>query len=65
VPDPGRRRTLGGSATSSEVLAILASLIADGELEVPIATAYPLADVQDAYRELGQGHVRGKIVLVP
>jgi NADPH:quinone reductase-like Zn-dependent oxidoreductase len=47
------------------VLAILASLIADGELEVPIATAYPLADVQDAYRELGQGHVRGKIVLVP
>jgi D-arabinose 1-dehydrogenase-like Zn-dependent alcohol dehydrogenase len=32
---------------------------------VPIAAVYPLANVQDAYRELEHGHVRGKIVLVP
>jgi NADPH:quinone reductase-like Zn-dependent oxidoreductase len=31
---------------SAEVLAILAGLIADGELEVPIAGVYPLAHVQ-------------------
>lgn len=56
-----------GSAAgaSAEVLAELAGLIADGRLEIPIAGVYPLADVQDAYRELGKGHTRGKIVLKP
>jgi NADPH:quinone reductase-like Zn-dependent oxidoreductase len=58
---------LDGNAAgaSAEVLANLADLVAAGELEVPIAAAYPLAQVQDAYRELADGHVRGKIVLVP
>ncbi len=50
---------------SAETLRELASLIAAGELELPIAAAYPLARVQDAYRELERGHTRGKIVLVP
>jgi D-arabinose 1-dehydrogenase-like Zn-dependent alcohol dehydrogenase len=30
-----------------------------------MAAAYPLAEVRDAYRELKQGHTRGKIVLLP
>ena len=47
------------------MLAELAALIADRKLEVPIAHAYPLEQVQDAYRELEQRHTRGKIVLVP
>jgi NADPH:quinone reductase-like Zn-dependent oxidoreductase len=47
------------------VLAELAGLIAAGQLEVPVAAVFPLADVQDAYRRLAQGHIRGKIVLVP
>ncbi|HWE90400.1 MAG TPA: NADP-dependent oxidoreductase [Pseudonocardiaceae bacterium] len=52
----------GGSAA---VLAELAALIDAGELEIPIAAGYPLAQVQDAYRELEQRHTRGKIVLKP
>jgi NADPH:quinone reductase-like Zn-dependent oxidoreductase len=52
-------------AASAEVLADLAQLIDQGELEIPIAHVYPLADVQEAYRELEQRHTRGKIVLVP
>jgi D-arabinose 1-dehydrogenase-like Zn-dependent alcohol dehydrogenase len=32
---------------------------------VPIAAVYPLDQVREAYRELEQRHVLGKIVLVP
>ena len=43
----------GNSAgASAEVLAELARLVADGELEVPIASVYPLDRVKDAYRAL-------------
>ena len=52
----------GGSAST---LAQLAALIAAGELEVPIAATFPLSQVQDAYRQLELGHIRGKIVLIP
>ena len=54
-----------GSAagSSASVLAELASLIAAGKLEVPIAGAFPVSGVQDAYRQLASGHIRGKIVL--
>ena len=56
-----------GSAAGTEagVLRDLARLVAEGRLEVPIARAYPLGQVRDAYRLLETGHVRGKIVLVP
>ena len=53
---------VGGNA---RVLAELAGLIEQGRLEIPIANTYPLAEVQDAYRELERGHTRGKIVLIP
>jgi NADPH:quinone reductase-like Zn-dependent oxidoreductase len=53
------------AGASAEVLAELAGLIAAGKLEVPIAATFPLAQVQDAYRELGEGHTLGKIVLLP
>jgi NADPH:quinone reductase-like Zn-dependent oxidoreductase len=48
---------------SAQTLATLAELIARGELEMPIAATYPLDRVRDAYREVEQGHTRGKIVL--
>jgi NADPH:quinone reductase-like Zn-dependent oxidoreductase len=56
-----------GSAagSSASVLAELAGLIAAGELEVPIAATFPLDRVQDAYRQLAEGHLLGKIVLLP
>ncbi len=47
----------------AEVLAELAGLIEEGELEVPIAAVYPLDDVRAAYTELERGHTHGKIVL--
>src|SRR5205807_220833 len=53
------------AATSADVLAELAALIAQGKLEVPIARVYPLSQVRDAYRELARRHTRGKIVLEP
>jgi NADPH:quinone reductase-like Zn-dependent oxidoreductase len=52
----------GGNA---QVLGELADLVDRGLLEIPIANVYPLDKVQDAYRELAQGHTRGKIVLRP
>jgi NADPH:quinone reductase-like Zn-dependent oxidoreductase len=48
-----------------EVLVELAALLAEGELELPVAATYPLERAQDAYRELERRHTRGKIVLVP
>jgi NADPH:quinone reductase-like Zn-dependent oxidoreductase len=53
------------TAASAEVLSGLAGLIASGELEIPIAATFPLDQVQDAYRQLAQGHLLGKIVLLP
>ena len=44
-------------------LAGLAGLIADGQLELPIAATFPLSQVRDAYRRLASGHILGKIVL--
>ncbi|MDR3695657.1 NADP-dependent oxidoreductase [Mucilaginibacter sp.] len=52
-------------AANATVLAELAGLIAAGKLDMPIAKTYPLAKVQEAYRDLEQRHTRGKIVLVP
>jgi NADPH:quinone reductase-like Zn-dependent oxidoreductase len=49
---------------SAETLRELAGLVANGELEVPIAATYPLDQVRAAYAELANGHIRGKIVLV-
>ena len=54
--------TAGASASA---LTDLAGLIADGELDVPIAATFPLDRVQDAYRRLAKGHILGKIVLLP
>ncbi|MGY0487916.1 NADP-dependent oxidoreductase [Streptomyces sp. WG-D5] len=59
-------RTYGeGAAASAVVLGELARLAARGELEVPIARAYPLEQVRDAFRELEKRHTHGKIVLRP
>jgi NADPH:quinone reductase-like Zn-dependent oxidoreductase len=52
-------------ATSTEVLAELAGLVAAGRLTIPIAATYPLERVKDAYEDLARRHTRGKIVLVP
>lgn len=53
------------AASTGEVVAELAALVASGDLEVPIAATYPLTEVRAAYEELAKGHTRGKIVLIP
>ena len=46
------------------VIVELASMIEQGQLEIPIAATFPLADVRSAYELLEQRHTRGKIVLL-
>jgi NADPH:quinone reductase-like Zn-dependent oxidoreductase len=59
-------KNVGGTASANtDVLGELVELIAAGRLEVPIAAAYPLAEVRSAYRTLMRRHTRGKIVLIP
>jgi NADPH:quinone reductase-like Zn-dependent oxidoreductase len=53
------------AAATAGVLAELAKLIDEGKVDVPIARVYPLEQVREAFRELEQGHTRGKIVLEP
>jgi NADPH:quinone reductase-like Zn-dependent oxidoreductase len=63
VGDYGVKAEGSAAGASADVLAELAGLIADGQLEVPVAATFPLSQVQDAYRMLASGHIRGKIVL--
>jgi NADPH:quinone reductase-like Zn-dependent oxidoreductase len=60
-------KTDGGAAAGpgAKVLAELASLIADGHLDLPIANVYPLTQVREAYTELELRHTHGKIILRP
>jgi len=61
----GTKAEGSGDATSTDVLAEVAALVASGRIVVPIAATYPLDQVREAYTELEQRHTRGKIVLVP
>ncbi|WP_042433357.1 NADP-dependent oxidoreductase [Streptacidiphilus anmyonensis] len=59
-------RTDGSTAgTSAEVLAHLADLAATGQLELPIAATFPLADVRRAFELVEARHTHGKVVLLP
>ncbi|MFC9846848.1 NADP-dependent oxidoreductase [Streptomyces sp. NPDC060223] len=50
---------------SASRLAALAALCADGSLRPHIDAVFPFAEAAEAHRTLEQGHVRGKLVLVP
>jgi NADPH:quinone reductase-like Zn-dependent oxidoreductase len=57
-------KTDGSAAAESlETLATVASLVAWGEIVMPITAIYPFASLHDAYRELARRKARGKIVL--
>jgi len=55
--EPGARR--------SEILAELVDLVADDRLHVPIAGAFPLAEVVEAFAVSERPHRQGRIVLLP
>ena len=61
----GAKAEGSSTASSAEVLAEMAGLVADGSIELLVAATYPLAEVQAAYTELAKRHTRGKIVLLP
>jgi NADPH:quinone reductase-like Zn-dependent oxidoreductase len=61
----GTRVVFGWQHTTASTLAGLAELIANGDLEVPVAATYRLEEVQAAYTALAERRTRGKIVLLP
>lgn len=52
------------SVASAQVLQLLAQLVADGKVQIPIAAHYRLDQVREAFTELEKRHTRGKIVLM-
>ena len=64
-PEPFGVRRVGRGAVHAPTLRALVALVGSGEVEVPIAARYPLAEVREAFTRLESGHLRGKIVLVP
>jgi NADPH2:quinone reductase len=61
----GTKAEGSGDASTTEVLAEMAELVASGQIEIPIAATYPLEQVRDAFAELEARHTHGKIVLIP
>jgi NADPH:quinone reductase-like Zn-dependent oxidoreductase len=54
---------VGGQGVPLSDLEALATLVADGEVVLPVDSVYPLERVAEAYSRLMAGHLRGKIVL--
>ena len=65
VREYGVKSEGSNAARNAAVLGELAALVASGDLEVPIAATFPLDQVRAAFTLLEQGHIRGKIVLLP
>jgi NADPH:quinone reductase-like Zn-dependent oxidoreductase len=59
----GARAELLVMSSSSEQLAEIAGLVADGSVRVEIARTFPLSEVSQAHALSEAGHTRGKIVL--
>ena len=60
-----RARSLEGKADAARLVeAHVLPLVADGRIRVPVAAAYPMADVQEAYERFAAGGKLGKIVVV-
>ncbi|MBH0117893.1 NADP-dependent oxidoreductase [Salinibacterium sp. NG253] len=54
---------VGAAGATPADLAALAALVADGSVQVPIDSVFPLEQVSEAYAKLLEGHSRGKILL--
>lgn len=57
-------RGVGGSAAGTAELAMIAQLLADGTIELPIDSMHQLENARDAYVRSIEGHATGKIVVV-
>ena len=56
---------VGRGPINTETLETVAAMVISGELQVTVTATYPLAEVVAAFERLDDGHVRGKIVIVP
>jgi len=56
---------VGRGPVNPPTLEALADLVVAGKLHVWVEAIYPIADIVAAYERLEQGHLRGKIVIVP
>src|SRR3954469_17905718 len=61
----GVKVTGGGDFRAAEALGEAASLFEAGRLQAPVAQTFTFAQAGDAHRVSEEGHVRGKLVLVP
>jgi NADPH:quinone reductase len=50
---------------ATESLETLAGMLERGEIESPEIRSYPLADAAEAFEQVGSGHTRGKVVVIP
>jgi NADPH:quinone reductase-like Zn-dependent oxidoreductase len=55
----------GGDFRAMEALDEAAALFDAGRLQVPIAGTYAFSDAAEAHRISADGHVRGKLILIP
>jgi len=61
----GVKVTGGGEGRAPGALDEAAALVEAGRLSMPVAQTLPFAEAGDAHRISFEGHVRGKLVLVP
>jgi NADPH2:quinone reductase len=54
-----------GTRTTTAALEMLAAMIKAGDVKRPAIKTFQLADAGKAFDEIGRGHVRGKLVVVP
>ncbi len=59
----GVRATGYSVAPDARTLSVISRLIDDGAVRVHVDGEYPLEEGETAHRRLGEGHVRGKLVL--
>ncbi len=57
-------RATGGGGDAAAAMAEIAGLLSEGRLHIEVLT-YPMSAAAAAHRLLQEGHVRGKLVLVP
>ncbi|MEA2310657.1 MAG: hypothetical protein QOE28_625 [Solirubrobacteraceae bacterium] len=63
--DLGIKLTSGSEGRSWEALDRAAELFGEGRFSLPVAQSFPFSQAPEAHRASQDGHVRGKLVLVP
>ena len=58
------RFSSGEAGRAVHALGKIGELIESGRFSLPVAQAFPLAEVAEAHRLSEHGHVRGKLVLL-